>query len=66
MSLFLNKKQNIFAKFTNYPKSVIRFFQCCMAVKNPLFFPIWKGMPALFLKTVPDKGYACLFQIGWC
>ena len=45
-----------------YPKSVIRISQCCMAVRNPLFFPIWKEMTALFLKTVPDKGYAFLLS----
>ena len=44
------------------PKSVIRISQCCMAVRNPLFFPIWKEMTALFLKTVPDKGYAFLLS----
>ena len=48
--------------YCNKPKSVIRISQCCMAVRNPLSFPIWKGMTALFLKTVQDKGYACLLS----
>ena len=58
---------HVISRFRNdavlfYPKSVIRISQCCMALRNPLFFPIWKGMTALFLKTVPDTGYAFLLS----
>ena len=42
-----------------YPKSVIRISQCCMAMRNPLISPRWTGKTALFLKTLPDRGYAC-------
>lgn len=41
------------------PKSVIRISQCCMAMRNPLISPRWTGKTALFLKTLPDRGYAC-------
>ena len=44
---------------TVYPKSVIRISQCCMAMRNPLISPRWTGKTALFLKTLPDRGYAC-------
>lgn len=58
-----NNHYNFSRKHLNFePKSVIRISQCCMAVRNPLSFPIWKGMTALFLKTVQDKGYACLLS----
>ena len=60
-SNFMGKRAREFMSIY-YPKSVIRISQCCMAVRNPLSFPIWKGMTALFLKTVPDKGYACLLS----
>lgn len=42
-----------------YPKSVIRISQCCMAMRSPLISPRWTGKTALFLKTLPDRGYAC-------
>ena len=41
------------------PKSVIRISQCCMAMRSPLISPRWTGKTALFLKTLPDRGYAC-------
>lgn len=33
------------------PKSVIRISQCCMAVRNPLAFPISKGTIVLSSTT---------------
>ena len=42
-----------------YPKSVIRISRCCMAMRSPLISPRWTGKTALFLKTLPDRGYAC-------
>ena len=41
-----------------YSKSVIRISQCCMAMRSPLISPRWTGKTALFLKTLPDRGYA--------
>ena len=45
--------------YSFYPKSVIRISQCCMAMRNPLISPRWTGKTVLFLKTLPDRGYAC-------
>ena len=42
------------------PKTVIRISQCCMAVRNPLAFPILKGTIVVFSTTLPSIGCACL------
>ena len=42
------------------PKTVIRISQCCMAVRNPLAFPILKGTIVVFSMTLPSIGCACL------